>query len=137
MSDLDVLARTIYGEARGESFSGQVAVGYVIKTRSLEKNESITNICLAPFQFSCWNPTDPNRKVIEFIGLDNPVFMRCYGIACLVITGDVINPVVGANHYITTSAPLIHGVAITWPPEWVKGMKDIAVIGAHRFLRGN
>ena len=31
--DIDILARTIYGEARGESYVGQVAVGAVVMNR--------------------------------------------------------------------------------------------------------
>lgn len=32
-SDVDVLARTIYGEARGESISGMEAVAFVVLNR--------------------------------------------------------------------------------------------------------
>ena len=132
MSDVDVMARTIYGEARGQSFQGQVAVAFVIKTRSDERRKSITEICLAPMQFSCWNRNDPNRKIVEFVGMDTPRFMTAYGIACLVITGQLVNPAPGANHYHTVSAP----DNMPWPPNWAKQMKTITTIGAHTFLRG-
>lgn len=32
-SDIDVLARTIWGEARGEGLGGQIAVGWCIRNR--------------------------------------------------------------------------------------------------------
>lgn len=133
MSDIDVLARTIYGEARNQIFEGQVAVAYVIKTRSIERNKSITDICLAPKQFSCWNQSDPNRKIIEFVGLDNYRFMTCFGIAALTITGQLENPAVGANHYYTTKNIL---KSKTWPPSWAKEMTKIDIIGDHTFLKG-
>lgn len=31
--DIDVLARTIWGEARGEGLAGQIAVGWCIRNR--------------------------------------------------------------------------------------------------------
>lgn len=133
MSDVDVMARTLYGEARNQPFKGIVAVAYVIKTRSKERNKTITEICLAPLQFSCWNKNDPNRKIIEFVGLDRPAFMKCFGIACLVITGELINPTFGANHYHTIAAPPKN---VKWPPSWAKNMTLIAEIGSHRFLKG-
>lgn len=71
--DTDILARTIYGEARGESISGQEAIASVILNRvAFAKRRgrywwgnTIAGVCLAPWQFSCWNENDPNRKIIE------------------------------------------------------------------------
>lgn len=132
MSDVDVLARTLYGEARNQLLNGIIAVGYVIKTRSKERNQTITEVCLAPLQFSCWNKNDPNRKIIEFVGLDRPTFMTCFGVACLVITEELNNPVPGANHYHTITAPK----NTKWPPSWAKNMQIVQDIGDHRFLKG-
>ena len=67
--DVDVLARTIWGEARGEGFAGQVAVGWAIRNR-VEADlgndgkpdwwgEGYVGVCKAPWQFSCWNKNDP------------------------------------------------------------------------------
>ena len=38
---IDIMARTIYGEARGEEEEGQIAVGNVIKNRVKKKGLSI------------------------------------------------------------------------------------------------
>lgn len=132
MSDVDVMARTLYGEARNQLLNGIIAVAYVIKTRSKERTQTITEVCLAPLQFSCWNKNDPNRKIIEFVGLDRPTFMTCFGVACLVINGELNNPAPGANHYFTVQAPK----GVKWPPSWASKMTEIAVIGDHRFLKG-
>lgn len=133
MSDVDVLARTLYGEARNQPFNGIVAVGYVIVTRSLERQKTITDICLAPLQFSCWNKNDPNRKIIEFVGFDRPEFMKCFGIACLIIsTDELTNYAPGANHYHTITAPK----NTKWPPSWASKMQFVKDIGDHRFLKG-
>lgn len=131
MSDIDVMARTVYGEARNQSFMGQVAVAYVISNRAFQRNKSITEVCLQPLQFSCWNKNDPNRKIIEFIGLDKTEFQIAYGISCLVVTRQLTNPVDGANHYHTIEAPK----GVKWPPSWAKNMIIIKEIGSHRFLK--
>lgn len=136
MSDIDVLARTIYGEARNQTTEGKTAVGYVILQRSVERQQSITDVCLAPFQFSCWNEKDPNRLIIQHVGLDNRVFLECFGIACLVITTSIPNPAPGANHYFTVKPPNIIETALNWPPSWAKGMELVKVIGAHEFVKG-
>lgn len=137
MSDIDVLARTLWGESRNQPFEGQVAVAYVIITRSEERQQSITDICLAPFQFSCWNQNDPNRNLLLHASFDNPYFMVSFGIAALVITRRLENPAPGANHYFTVKPPVSTiGVALNWPPAWAKGMQLVKVIGAHEFLKG-
>lgn len=133
MSDVDVMARTIYGESRNQPYQGQVAVGYVILNRSKQRSISITNVCLQRLQFSCWNINDPNRKIIEFIGFDNKNFMIAFGIACLVITEQIFNPVDGANHYHTKENVL---KLKTWPPSWAKNMFKVGEVGAHVFLKG-
>ena len=38
------------------------------KPHPLFGDGSPSSACLAPYQFSCWNPNDPNRSVIEALG---------------------------------------------------------------------
>jgi len=65
-NDRDILARTLWGEARGESLAGQIAVAWTIRNRVNDGNakswwgEGYTGVCQKPYQFSCWNSTDPN-----------------------------------------------------------------------------
>jgi len=54
---------------------------------------------LKPWQFFCWNANDPNRKVIESVGPNNPNFSQCLAVAGRVISGKVPDPVGGATHY--------------------------------------
>lgn len=126
--DLDVLARTIFGEARGEHFEGQVAVAWVIKNRAARGHRfgtGIRGVCLAPKQFSCWNEDDPNREVIRAATFEDPAFLRAHGIAALVLRGDLEDPTHGADHYHTTTI---------WP-KWAESMAVRAVIGNHKFLK--
>jgi spore germination cell wall hydrolase CwlJ-like protein len=69
LSVLEAIALTIYGEARGESWEGKLAVGFVIMNRSRLWKKSIKEIVYAPNQFSCYLSNDPNypllRKIAE------------------------------------------------------------------------
>jgi spore germination cell wall hydrolase CwlJ-like protein len=51
----EVIARTIYDEARGEGYNGMKAVANVILNRSAGTPESMKAICLKAWQFSGWN----------------------------------------------------------------------------------
>lgn len=79
--DLNVLAQTIWGEARQEGTKGMLAVGNVIKNRA-EANKSmfgqgIKGVALKPKQFSCWNKGDPNReKLKDILQYDKLVSLR-------------------------------------------------------------
>ena len=64
--DRDILARTLWGEAWGESLAGQIAVAWTIRNRvndGKDKSwwgEGYGGVCQKPYQFSCWNKSDPN-----------------------------------------------------------------------------
>jgi len=126
--DWDVLSRTIWGEARGELFLGQVAVAHVIKNRLLTGRwgASFDQVCRWPAQFSCWNDGDPNKFKAMTVQLSDSAFLRAKGIASLVVSGDLPDPTKGATHYFATSIP---------EPGWAKDMVTTVVLGNHRFLR--
>jgi len=50
-----IIAITILAEARGEGQGGMYAVGAVIAQRAFERKRTPSEICLKPYQFSCWN----------------------------------------------------------------------------------
>ena len=78
--DIDTLARTIYGEARGESRQGKIAVACVILNRVKRKKmcgwreingykvATVAATCLKPWQFSCWNKIMTSDKIIYLFG---------------------------------------------------------------------
>lgn len=143
--DIEIGARTLYGEARGESFQGRVAVAHVIMNRVLADlrgdnkpdwwGEGIEAVCLRAFQFSCWNANDPNRMTIERVTVDDPAFLECTGIMALVaaarlgrktIAGALANdPTFGSTHYKVTSLP--------WPKDWGEPRTSVCSIGWHSF----
>ncbi len=129
---VDVLARTIYGEARGELVRGKEAVAAVVINRVRRARarggqfwwgNDIESVCLKPYQFSCWNPGDPNRSKIEAVGRDNRVFQSCLRVARRAVSGTLKDPTGGATHYHVNSI---------FPP-WARGKAACAEIGAHHF----
>ena len=128
----DILARTIYGEARGELVRGKEAVASVVMNRVRRARErggnywwggDVTGVCLKPWQFSCWNENDPNRPRIEAVTKDNRNFQSCLRIARRAIAGTLKDPTHGATHYHEKSLA----------PPWAKDRKPSAEIGNHKF----
>ena len=56
-SDVKLLARLIYAEARGESYQGQVAVGAVVlnRVKSSSFPNTISGVIYQPYAFTCVN----------------------------------------------------------------------------------
>jgi spore germination cell wall hydrolase CwlJ-like protein len=130
----DTLARTIYGDARGETLDGMEAVANVILNRYeiARRHENgywwgstIKDICLRPAQFSCWNKNDPNRLVMERVSSDNPIFAICQRIARRSVAGVLRDNTHGATHY--------HARQIM--PDWAMDEIPVAKIGHHIFYR--
>jgi spore germination cell wall hydrolase CwlJ-like protein len=128
--DLDIGARTVFGEARGEEFRGQEAVAEVLLNRMADARwpDTLTNVCKEPRQFSCWNTRDVNyTKLLTASIEDDPVFRQCYKALLTAMNGGDIT--FGANHYFAT-----------WldpAPSWSKDMRETCVIGIHRFFRAD
>ena len=108
-NDIDILARTLYGEARCEytnsrgGLASLIAVANVIMNRSKKPErfgDSIEKVCLRPWQFSCWNAKDPMRKVIVSDSLlKDPVFKVCQEVARGVALENWPDLTHGSDHY--------------------------------------
>lgn len=124
------LARTVWGEARGEGFRGQLAVAHVVLNRARRGGwwgDSIIDVCFKPHQFSCWNKDDPNYRLIVGIDPNNSKSLReCLAAATMAVFGIAPDPTGGATHYF----------AKDWPtPAWAKGKAPTIVIGKHLFFK--
>ena len=136
----DVLALTLYAEARGEPAEGRAAVAWVIKTRAATRQQTIQCVCLQKNQFSCWWGSDSNSQALfaraaAMLAGDAAVhaeaaWLETRAIARRVLTSELPDPVAGADHYLTTA--LYRAPAC---PAWAKGMTVTATIGHHTFLR--
>ncbi len=131
--DLDVFARTLYGEARGEyrhtGPSGLIAVANVVVNRLKRKGKygmTLTEVCLKPRQFSCWNQGDPNRPLIQQEGLEkDSLFKFCQKVARKVSKGIWPDLTRGSDHY--------H--AISCKPYWSRASKVKLRLGSHIFYK--
>lgn len=142
LDDKQLMALTIYGEARGESEEGKIAVGSVILERVDHREwdgDTIQEVCLMPYQFSCFLPADPNYSALKLIAQDwEAKYLRahdlqdCYHIACEMIVGQIPRtPEIAETHacqYLTTALRKSKAC-----PKWINNMKLVVTVGAHEF----
>lgn len=134
-NDIDILARTLYGEARGE-YRGQVGIASLIAVGNVVMNRlsaggwygsTIQEVCQKPWQFSCWNQGDSNLSIITQDIIDDPVFSVCREVATKVSNGQWPDLTQGSNHYHASTMPLF--------PKWAKGVRPKVFIGKHIFYQ--
>jgi spore germination cell wall hydrolase CwlJ-like protein len=121
--DLDTAARTVWGEARGDS--SKQAVAHVIVNRAERGGwwgDTIHEVCRKPYQFSCWNKNDPNRDKMLALEKDDQLYKECLAMVAFVVVSD-IDPTDGATHYHTK------GIV----PPWAVGKKPCLNQGNHLF----
>ena len=122
-SEQRILAQTILAEARGDGRAGMYAVAACIKVRAQKRNLSFKQVCLQPYQFSCWN--GKSLKSMEHL-LKVP--QAKYAIALAKNIKLLSRDFVGyANHY--------HATWMKKKPYWAKGKKPVKVIGQHAFYK--
>lgn len=134
LTSIELVALTIYGEARGEPVQGQIAVGCVIRNR-LSLSKTYRDICLAPKQFSCWNYDDPNRVILEEMAeiiikslITNITLNQCTWIAGGIVNKVVIDNTGGAKNYLTNELYLSNKI------DWARNLEPSRIIGNHTFL---
>ncbi len=129
--ETEILAKTLYGEARSEGLSGIEAVANVVmnRVRHAQKaggfwwGRSIKEVCLKPFQFSCWNPKDPNYSILNKDLSNDSLFDVCCRVAVRAIKGLLQDNTKGATHYHTLNVN----------PSWASKLTPCAQIGQHLF----
>jgi hypothetical protein len=126
---INVLGRTIWGEARGEPSVSRMAVANVVVNRVLASparrfGSTVEAVCQKPAQFSCWNARDPNSAKVVSVTEGNAAFRECLAIARDAIAGRIADNTFGSLHYCTLDAE----------PRWARGHAPIAVYGRRRFF---
>lgn len=127
--DADIMARTVYGEARGEPMDGKIAVAAVMLNRWRSGKwfaaPTLAETCQRPGQFSCWLDNDPNRPKLLAVTLDDQFFRDCWQAGLMAIAGPLpFGPTV--CHY------LVAGTSASWKDP----NKLVATIGRHEFYAG-
>ena len=122
----DILARTIFGEARGEGIHGMQAVANVVMNRVRKGGwwgATVEDVCKKPAQFSCWNTSDPNYEKIQSVTTDDVQFRQALNIAKLAVSGNLSDITGEATHY--------HSIAVK--PAWADKLVLTTRIGDHLF----
>jgi spore germination cell wall hydrolase CwlJ-like protein len=119
--DQTIVAATLIMEAGGEYYEGSLEAVYeVIYNRAIEKNQSFSEVCLAPKQFSCWNGKDIMSAVEK--ASQHPRWNEAMKIA---YEDPKTNYTMGADHY--------HADYVR--PYWADSLTRTVKIGLHIFYK--
>ena len=144
--DIEVLAKTMWGEARGEVQSvgdrALAAVAHVAKNRLTVKPSyyggNLTAVCLKPRHFSCWNADDKSREYLDTLDQNqDEIFAKCLQIATAFVSGDFTN-LEALENDLTGSATHYHNPSIVPTPSWIVDAPaevHTATIGKHKFFK--
>ncbi len=127
--DVDVLARTIWGEARGEGTRGMQAVANVVMNRVAKQTwygKTVVEVCTKKGQFTAWKKGDPNYEPAHAVTTNNPAFAQALQIAARAVAGTLPDITGGADHYFNPDVVL---------PSWAQTMSHLIDIGRHAFYR--
>lgn len=143
LSDAQLLALTIYGEARGETVDGQIAVGTIVLERVEHGGwygSNIHEVCLKKYQFSCFNEFDKGYGKILHIAENwdeaiatNFSLMGCHALAVGLLAGKIPRTQALADSHAKNY--LNPTYAAPTKEKWLgKGMNIVATIGNHEFF---
>jgi hypothetical protein len=129
---VQLLAATIFAEARSEGVGGMRCVAHVIQNRVGPRfGRTMAEVIMKPWQFSAWNRGDPNRKIAlnperyaRSAG-DRAAWAAAQSIAREVVEGRSVDPTGGALFYHTRAVR----------PHWASTGVGKRVIGQHIFYR--
>lgn len=106
--DVNVLARTIYGIARGSDEETREALVALIMNRCASAMTHDTNktwgltiadVCLKPGQFGCWDADSPNRSSAILAAPGDLAFMECFLLATRAAHGFYSDETNGADTF--------------------------------------
>ena len=135
VSDEDIVAATLVGEAGAEGTRGMQAIRNVLDNRAKKKNTSAAREAIRPKQFSMWNkatagvsiPSDfKSSKLLNVINMYKD--HEHWEDAAKLSSGNVKDITGGATFYYASGGSNKIG-----PPYWAKNWKQTAVIGNHTF----
>lgn len=138
-ADVMFMAATVYGEARGESYKGRLAVAHVILNRARKGGwwgDNIISVVTKRWQFSCWNEANVNSAYVKNIAhswddddlslMDNHDVQAAVQVSLAALLDIGLDPSQGSCHYARTDIEA----------PWYDESKIVATIGNHHFFRG-
>ena len=125
----NIIARTLWAEARNDGKVGMTAVASVIYNRANGNIENVIPVIKRKKQFSCWNAmTESDWTNFQIKEKTGPEWAEANQIAEEMVTG-TFKPTTTANHYYNPTK---------CSPSWANNengeLREFAVIGSHRFM---
>jgi hypothetical protein len=146
ISDADIIAATIVGEARGEGKDGMTAIKNVIDNRAYKRNSSAAGESIRPKQFSMWNTATSGvsvKKDFDTSKLKSIIEKyKKYG------AWEYAHQIAGLSTTDTTDGSTLYYSLLKYkdldnprdgdeekkdPPYWTKTWEPTIVIGNHKF----
>jgi len=141
LTDPQVVAVCLYGEARSEPIQGIVAVANVIGNRVKKPSwwgKTYREVVLKPWQFSMWHPNGGAanyKRVLALVkqfaakeAITDPGARECIGVAHLLL-GDYLRDLTkGSTHY--------HSALMQPRPKWAQNVVPTCQIASHVFYAG-
>ena len=127
--EVDIMARTAWGEARGEGKEGMQAVINVIMNRVKRGGWyglTPSEVCQKPAQFSVWNKSDPNYTKMLAVTDSDGNFALAKSLASMAYNGMLPDITNGATNYLALKS-------LSTVPSWANKMQQVASIGNHTF----
>ena len=118
-----IIAITILAEARGEGEKGMYAVAAVIAQRAFERKRTPSEICLKPYQFSCWNGYKKVKDLEHLLKVPQAKYAILIAKNIKLLSREFVGY---ANHYHNNKIKKTY---------WAKGKKPVKVIGNHIFYK--
>ncbi|KAK9882351.1 hypothetical protein WA026_020873 [Henosepilachna vigintioctopunctata] len=127
LTDREIFAKTVYGEARGEPVEGQIWVAWVIKNRARANKKywggsKIGDVCRHPYQFEPWNGKT------DIIITEPAVYKRIK-----TLTDQIYDDPPSQDP--TDGSQYFHSTYMKKYPSWVKNCKKTRTIGHHIFYK--
>lgn len=132
ISDAEIIAATLVGEAGGESSKGMKAIKNVLDNRAKRRSSSAAGEALRPKQFSMWNKATTNVKTKDDYNLESVKSVidqyksHAKWPTALAYAKQVLSD-------ITNGATLYYAHNKIDPPYWTDDWKQTVVIGNHTF----
>ena len=119
--DQDLLVRTVFGEAEGETALGRQAVAHVALNRAKQQGKPVGEVVMAPRQFDGLTGKTRGKRA-QSIKRTSAGYKEAAKAVDAALAAEV-DPTKGSTHF--------HHVNIT--PRWAEGKTPTIIIGKHAF----
>jgi cell wall hydrolase len=131
LDDRHIIALTSWGEARSLREDGMQATICVVQNRLASGvvwwGTSLRDICLKPWQFSCWNENDLNRPQMLALADDDPDMIIALRLADEALAGALTDNTNQADSY--------YDIDVRELPIWSIGRSPVAQIGTQLYFK--